>query len=79
MGAIDLLHAAFLKRECVRLEDRAAVVLVLADDLVQALLDVKRTIGSPRQAICPSKRTKLEVRHDLVAEALVHVQRTAGH
>ena len=77
MGAVDLLHAAFFEGEGVRIEDRAAVSSCMADDLVQALLGGEAHDRQPQAGDLPVEAHELKVRHDLVAEALVHVQGAA--
>ena len=69
---VGLLHAALLQRVAVRVEDRAAIVLVDADDLVEPLLRREahqRQAGSADRAV---EADEFEMRRHLVAETLHH-------
>ena len=72
LDRVGLLHAAFLERVAVRIEDRAAIVLVEADDLVEPRLAGEahdRQAGDSDVAV---EADELEMAGHLVAEQLGH-------
>ena len=70
LDRIGLLHAALLQRVAVRIEDRAAIVLMDADDLVQPRLgrDSARS-GRPDRRDLAIEADEFEMAGHLVAEA----------
>jgi hypothetical protein len=70
--AVDLFHAAFLERECVRVEDRAAVFFVKFDDLIQAILAPETHDRQSETGDLAIKTHEFGMNHDFFAKFAMH-------